>query len=183
MREFAAAARGKINDYYARNCDGVIADGRTHARTGDIARAMAVLLSVPRESAACHDRASTAAGQVFAEAQERDCQLRLQKARAERAVRHVIAAIDALDGIDPSSSCARDADRLLDDVSRDVARSEERELQVRIDSIQARKASIARQLASPATITTRRLALAANARVEWLNREPRPEYGAALFRK
>jgi hypothetical protein len=183
VRQFASSARGRINEYYARNCDQVIADGRTQAGTGDIGRAMAVLMSVPRESAACHEKSSATAVRVYAELQQRECQSRLTKAKAEAAANHFVDAIDALEGIDPSAPCAREVDDLLGEITREVDRREQRELKIRLQTIRTERTTITRGLDSPAKITSRRVTLAAEARVQWLNREPRPTYGPELFKK
>lgn len=182
MRQFTSSARTRITEYYARNCDAVIAEGRAQAGTGDVGRAMAVLLSVPRESAPCHGQATDVAARLYAEMQERDCQARLRTARGESAANHYVAAIDALEGIDPSSPCARDADRLLAQIGREVDRNADRALQERLAQIRSEREAVTRELDTPARITTRRITLAAAARVEWLNREPRPAYGPDLFK-
>jgi hypothetical protein len=182
IRQFTASARARITEYYARNCDAVIADGRAQAGAGDVGRAMAVLLSVPRESAACHEKASEVAVGLYAQMQERECQTRLRTARGESAANHYVAAVDALEGIDPSSSCAREADQLLAQIAREVDRNAERALQTRLAELRGRRDAITRTLDTPARITTRRVSLAAEARIEWLNREPRPAYGPDLFK-
>ncbi|MGH7616553.1 MAG: hypothetical protein ACREPM_04935, partial [Gemmatimonadaceae bacterium] len=183
LQQFATSARSKINDYYARNCDGVIGDARTQATTGDIGRAMATVLSVPREIASCHDRANAAAVQIYTDFQDRLCRKQLARAKADEAARRFIDAIDALQGaVDPTSPCAREEGDLLTQIGRDIDHAEA-SVKAKLDVIVAKRTTLSRDLDSPGKITTRRLSLAAEASVEWFNRTPRPQFSPELFRK
>jgi hypothetical protein len=183
LQQFASSSRAKLNDDYTRNCERVISDGRAHAGTGDVPRALAVLLSVPREAGTCREQSNAAAVKVFAEYQERICRKALAKARSEAAVNHFIDAIDALQGADPTSPCAADETKLIAQIRRDVDKANDASVKVKLDALVSKRTADAKDLDSPGKITTRRLSLAGEASVEWFNRVPRPQFNSDLFKK
>ena len=120
MREFTANARMRIVEYYERNCDQIITEGRTLAAGGDVQDALALILAVPGEASRCHERTNEEAVTLFNRYQAALCAERVRRAEAEMAVDHFIESIDALAGISDTGPCGQRADELIGQIQAEV---------------------------------------------------------------
>ena len=120
MREFTADARMRIVEYYERNCDQIIREGRTLAAGGEVQDALALILAVPGEASSCHERANEEAVTLFNRYEATLCAERVRRAEAEMAVDRFIESIDALTGISDTGPCGQRADQLIREIQVEI---------------------------------------------------------------
>ena len=172
LRAFVEEGKRRIVGYYEDNCDAVRSDARGKAGTGQPEQAIALLMSVPREATTCQPKAAADAEKLFADWQARECAQRVRGARADAANRDYDDAVEKLQGVDPSSPCARAADALIANIEQQVAKTEDRSFQLRLKSIRTDRESISRTLSAPGRLLERRKELTKGVAVEFINRLP-----------
>lgn len=180
VRDFLTTTRERIVGYYDSNCDAVVAEGSAAAATGDVGRAIAVLMAVPAVSS-CHERSSNEAAALVAAQQERECGQALVGARAEVAADRFGAAIDLLATVDPSSPCASDAEGLIDDIDDQVRQKSEAQLTKKYDSFKQERTRVNDQVAATGGVRTRRLEIAGGIAAGVLNSRRARAFDPSIF--
>ena len=137
IREFTADARVRIVQYYERNCDQIITDGRTLAAAGDVQGALALILAVPGEASSCHQRTNDEAVTLFNRHEADLCAERVRRAEAEMALDHYIEAIDALAGISDTGPCGQRADQLIAEIQAEIGNQADANFAARLERYRA----------------------------------------------
>lgn len=182
LREFAKGARRKIVDYYMRSCDVVIGEAQTAARTGQADRALGNLLTVPAEAGSCHQRAQGEAVKIYAANQQALCAARVRSASANVANDRFDDAISELEGIDPTTPCSKDADALIDRMSKRVDTRTSQSVSLRLNSYRAWTEQIRSTVGNGTPLATHQLRMARVEAAAFFNKRTARAIPAALFR-
>jgi hypothetical protein len=129
--EFAASARKKIADYYARMCPTLIAQARQYASTNDTERAISRLMNIPKE-VPCYKEAEKEITAIYRQHVDRICAKALQQAKASLAANDYNHALYQLGLIDPASKCYNDANNLINEAGRAADEQFKREWDLRV---------------------------------------------------
>lgn len=121
FEKFLSGIRPKLNQYYAANCQAIIAKADRYVTTGEYDLAIAELVKVPTEAEDCSEQAGKKLQSAYDEYQRIHCGPLLQQARAAAANRQFSKALDLLLLISPTSACAEDANAMITQIGQSKA--------------------------------------------------------------
>lgn len=111
LTTFIRTAKDKIMDYYQRNLNSVISRARTFANTQQYGEGLALLFSCPATISG-YTKVNNEITSIYRQYQTQECNNVIQKARAEYSNGNFDAAVEYLQQIDMTSSCATEAKQL-----------------------------------------------------------------------
>ena len=138
VRKFMATAREKIIDYYSGRVTTVVAKAQSLADRGEYEEAIAVLAGVPE----CLEEYPIVAEKMtamYTQMVDRFAAVALQDAKSKIALKDYEGALDALMGVDPSSTRFQEASAMVEDIERTIEEQERKELELRLAEIEAKK--------------------------------------------
>jgi len=103
--EFMETGKQRIIAYYQNNCDAIIKQANVLAKGQEYEQALALLMSVPKEVATCHNKMSTQLTSIYKDYQNYHCATLLQKAKTKFAAMEYTEALEIVSMIDPTSKC------------------------------------------------------------------------------
>lgn len=115
---FLAELRPKLNQYYLANCDAIIKKADRLIVIGEYEKAIAELMKIPTEATDCSQLADQKLQSAYDEFQRIHCGPILQEARAASAKREFSKALDLLLLISPTSSCAEEANAVINQIGQ-----------------------------------------------------------------
>lgn len=136
FKEFVAETKQKVNDYYVKNKAALIARANTLASTQKFDAALALLFGYPPNVDGYAD-VEKAMVSIYKKYQTQHCAQMLQQAKAAAAEQHYSIALDIIAGIDASSSCASDANKLISQIQANVSDDKEYERKLEEKAIDA----------------------------------------------
>lgn len=111
LATFIRTAKDKIMDYYQQNLNSVISRARTFANIQQYGEGLALLLSCPATISG-YTKVNNEITSIYRQYQTQECNNVIQKARAEFSNGNFDAAVEYLQQIDMTSSCATEAKQL-----------------------------------------------------------------------
>ncbi len=111
LATFIRTAKDKITDYYQRNLNSVISRARTFANIQQYGEGLALLFSCPATISG-YAKVNNEITTIYRQYQTHECNNIIQKARAEYSNGNFDAAVEYLQQIDMTSSCADEAKQL-----------------------------------------------------------------------
>ena len=136
FKEFVAETKQKVNDYYVKNKAALISRANTLASTQKFDAALALLFGYPPNVDGYAD-VEKAMVSIYKKYQTQHCAQMLQQAKAAAAEQHYSIALDIIAGIDASSSCASDANKLISQIQANVSDDKEYERKLEEKAIDA----------------------------------------------
>ena len=127
-REFMDNARTKIIEYYNTRTPALITKAQTLASQNEYEEALYVLASVP-ESVSQYPMVAEQMSAIYLKMIDRDATAAIMEARGFMAVRDYEGALNALNGVDPSSSKSPEAFAIINQIKNSVDASERRALE------------------------------------------------------
>ena len=123
---FIVTAKEKILSYYKDNCHTIIQTATNSGSKQNYEEAIAYLESIPT-SAPCYQEAQKKALEYYKKYQTVLCTQNMNIARSRIAVNDYDAAFEALDVIDPESTCAAEVKKLIQQISDKVTKREKKD--------------------------------------------------------
>lgn len=111
LTDFVNKAKDKIIDYYQHNLNSVISRARTFANIQQYGEGLALLFSCPA-TISDYTKVNNEITTIYRQYQTQECNNVIQKARAEFSNGNFDAAVEYLQQIDMTSSCATEAKQL-----------------------------------------------------------------------
>lgn len=124
---FIEEGKGKIIAYFEAQCETILKQADACAKQQNYAEAVAMLMQMPQEVTSCYDKALAKAVDYFNAYQEQVCQSLILQAKTQQAQRDFAGALNTLAGIDPTSSCKKDAETLVADLESKVTAEEKKQ--------------------------------------------------------
>ena len=135
--KFISEAREKIIQYYNSNCGEIMKTAAKYVTAKDYEQAVCILESIP-VSASCHDEAQKKSIEAYLKYLDANCAKNINYAKTEIAAHNYANAVDALELIDPSSSCKKEADKLIEELAKKVdikVKKQEELTKLRIEAV------------------------------------------------
>lgn len=119
FKTFIETGKKKIVEYYEAKCGDIIskADGLMKMQSYD--QAIGLLMSVPEE-VSCHSKVQDKTIEAYKAYQNQICAKQLQEAKAALAANNAKGALDVLSQIDPSASCYKESQTLMNNAAAKV---------------------------------------------------------------
>ncbi len=127
IKEFILKGKEKILTYYNENCNQILDDSDYLMKTQKFDQAIALLSSVPREAKSCYASVQDKSIEAFNAYQKQTCEANILKAKAEISKNNYSNALRFLSYVDVSSPCLKDAELLINEVSKKVDQEEKRD--------------------------------------------------------
>ena len=150
IKNFVEEGKAKIIEFYNSQCDFIINEAKSLAGQGKFDESLSKLSSVPTVCKDCHHKIHGLVPGIYQQKIDNECKKILTQAnsvwKSKLNLEGADAASKLLKNIPPGSSCAGDADRLVDEISKRVFELDKREwdfkLQVYQDGVDLEKAVI-----------------------------------------
>jgi hypothetical protein len=127
MEEFIATGKERILTYYQNNCDQIAGDADALISMKKYQQAIALLSSVPKVAKDCYASIQGKSIDAYNAYQLQRCSENVLKAKAELANNSYTRALRVLSLVDPSSTCAAEAESLIKNAAGKVDAKEQKE--------------------------------------------------------
>jgi len=138
-RQFIVTSKSKILKYYTDNCKTIIKAADNLSAKQEYEQSISLLQSIPIASTDCYDEAQKKSVEVYKKYQSVLCSKNITKAKAAIAINDYENALEALNVIDPTSTCYSEVQKLISQISSKVNKKEEQELDLEKRRINAIK--------------------------------------------
>jgi hypothetical protein len=138
-KQFILTSKTKILKYYADNCKSIILTANNLSAKHDYEQSLSLLQSIPIASTNCYNEAQIKSFEVYKKYQSILCSKNITTAKAAIATNNYENALQALEVIDPSSSCYPEVQKLIAQISSKVEKKEKQELDLEKQRINAIK--------------------------------------------
>lgn len=135
INKFISDAKTKIIDYYNQNCQNILTKADNLEKIHDYAQAMALLISIPQESAECYSLSQAKIISDYKLYQNAECEKNLQKANADLAASNYYQSIQDLLMIDPESKCYDEAKKLMNSNASKITAEQKQQYDLEIKRI------------------------------------------------
>jgi hypothetical protein len=129
LKEFIKNGKDEIVRYYEEKCKDIISKADVLTRAQNYQGAINVLISIPEE-VSCYNEAFEKTLEAYYAYQNQNCAKMILKAQAAITGRNYDLALDVLSEIDPSSSCADQAQTMLIELGPKVEAQHNKELEL-----------------------------------------------------
>lgn len=123
---FIETGKSKIVAYYDSKCTDIIARSENLAKMQDYEQALGLLMSVPEE-VNCYGKVQEKSIEVYKAYQNQKCISQLQEAKVEIAANNYNSALNILSQIDPSTSCFKESQTLIENTATKVDQEEKKQ--------------------------------------------------------
>lgn len=127
MEAFITTGKERILAYYQNNCDQIKGDSDALISMKQYQQAIALLTSVPREAKDCYASIQGKTVEAYNAYQLQRCSENILKAKTELANNNFARALRVLSLIDPSFTCATEAESLIKNTAEKVDAKEQKE--------------------------------------------------------
>ena len=127
MEKFITTGKERILTYYQNNCDQIQGDADALISMKKYRQAIALLSSVPKEAKDCYASIQGKAIEAYNAYQLQRCSENILKAKTELANNSYARALRVLSWVDPSSTCASEAESLIRNTATKVDAEEQKE--------------------------------------------------------
>lgn len=138
-KQFIITSKAKILKYYADNCKTIILTANNLSAKQDYEQSLSLLQSIPTASTNCYNEAQKKSFEVYKKYQSILCSKNITTAKAAIATNNYENALQALEVIDPSSTCYPEVQKLIAQISSKVDKKEKQELDLEKQRINAIK--------------------------------------------
>ncbi|MFZ6024136.1 MAG: hypothetical protein ACOYVG_06730 [Bacteroidota bacterium] len=138
-KQFILISKSKILNYYNENCQTIIQSSDNLLAKQDYEQSISLLQSIPIASTNCYSQAQKKSLEIYKKYQSLLCSKNITKAKAAIATNNYNNALEALEVIDPASTCYPDVQKLIAQISSKVDRKERQELDLEKRRINAIK--------------------------------------------
>lgn len=119
-KDFIETGKLKIIAYYKASCSDIIKEADSYAQMQQYEKAIALLMSVPKEASSCYNQTMDKAIQVHKAYETKRCREVIQKANATLANNDYVGTLNILSTIAPSAPCFKEAQTIVRSVERKV---------------------------------------------------------------
>ncbi len=138
-KQFISSTKSKILKYYTENCKTIIQTATNLSAKQDYEQSLSLLQSIPIASINCYYEAQEKSLEVYKKYQTILCSKNITTAKSAIATNNYETALQALEVIDPSSTCYPEVQKLIVQISSKVAKKEKQELDLEKQRINAIK--------------------------------------------
>lgn len=117
LEVFFEDAKLKIIGYYTENCNQIYNNGDSLIRQKRFSEAIALLYTVPSEVGECYEKIRSKQDEAYLAYQDQQCQENIQKVKSLIADKKYSTALNILGAVDPTSSCAQSAEKLINEIA------------------------------------------------------------------
>ena len=123
---FIETGKSKIVAYYDSKCGDIISRSESLAKMQDYEQALGLLMSVPEE-VNCYGKVQEKSIEVYKAYQNQKCISQLQEAKVEIAANNYNSALNILSQIDPSTTCFKESQTLIENTATKVDQEEKKQ--------------------------------------------------------
>ncbi|HET9058094.1 MAG TPA: hypothetical protein VFN30_14715 [Chitinophagaceae bacterium] len=138
-RQFILTSKSKILKYYTDNCKTIIKSADNLSAKQEYEQSISLLQLIPIVSTDCYDEAQKKSIEIYKKYQSVLCSKNITKAKAAIAINDYATALEALNVIDPTSTCYPEVQKLIAQISSKVDKKEQQELDLKKRRINAIK--------------------------------------------
>jgi hypothetical protein len=120
---FIDNGKNKIIAYYELKCDDIITKSESLVKMQDFEQALGLLMTVPEE-VNCYNKIQEKSIVAYKAYQNQKCNSMLQDAKTKLATNNYNSTLDILSQIDPSTSCFKESQTLIDKTAAKVDQEE-----------------------------------------------------------
>jgi hypothetical protein len=130
---FIETGKSKIIAYYESKCEDIITKSESMVKMQDYEQALGLLMTVPEE-VGCYNKVQQKSIEAYKAYQNQRCNEQLQYAKSELATNNYESALSTLSNIDPSTSCFKESQSLMNDAASkvDVEEKKQWDMQVKV---------------------------------------------------
>ncbi len=125
FQSFIDNGKSKIIAYYELKCDDIITKSETLLRMRDFEQALGLLMTVPEE-VYCYKKIKEKSIVAYKSYQNQKCNSMLQEAKSKLATNNYNSTLDILSQIDPSTSCFKESQTLIEKTAGKVDQEEKK---------------------------------------------------------
>jgi hypothetical protein len=130
-KNFIDLGKKRIYDYYIKKCPDILMQSETLIKMKEFDQAIGLLLSVPSE-VPCYNKVQGLAINAYKEYINQKCHQDLQKVKVFLAGKNYESALNSVGLIDPSTSCFKESQELINQVSSSFNDDQKRMLDIRM---------------------------------------------------
>jgi hypothetical protein len=123
---FIETGKAKIIAYYESKCGDIIAKSEGLAKMQDYEQALGLLMSVPEE-VGCYSKVLEKSIEIYKVYQNQKCINQIQEAKVEIAANNYNSALNILSQIDPSTTCFKESQTLIENTATKVDQEEKKQ--------------------------------------------------------
>lgn len=139
LHEFLSKSKENIVQYYSENCSKIIQKADGLAKSGDYEQSISLLQSIPDTGNACYENAQKSSLTNFKLYQKKLCSSNISKAKSEITLNNFESAAYYLEFIDNESSCYKESENLINQISAKIAKKENQAIDLETKRINAIK--------------------------------------------
>jgi len=125
FQTFIDNGKGKIITYYESKCGDIISKSESLVKMQDYEQALGLLMTVPEE-VSCYSKVQEKSIEAYKAYQNQICIVQLQEAKTQMASNNYNGALNILSQIDPSTSCFKESQILVNNVDAKVDAEEKK---------------------------------------------------------
>ena len=119
FKTFIETGKSKIVEYYESKCSDIITKSESLVKMQDYEQALGLLMTVPDE-VSCYNKVQQKSIEAYKAYQNQKCTVQLQEAKTQIATNNYSSALNILSRIDPSTTCFKESQTLVNNAAEKV---------------------------------------------------------------
>ena len=132
FKVFIENGKRKIIAYYELKCGDIISKSENLANMQDYEQALGLLMMVPEE-VSCYKKVQEKSIKIYKDYQNKKCIIQLQDAKTQLAANNYNDALNTLSQVDPSTSCFKESQMLINNIATKVSIEEKKKWDFKMD--------------------------------------------------
>ena len=126
FQTFINNGKNKIVAYYESKCGDIISKSESLVKMQDYEQAIGLLMTVPEE-VSCYSKVQEKSIEAYLAYQNQKCIVQLQEAKTQMATNNFNVALNILSQIDPSTSCFKESQTLVNNAAAKIDAEEKKQ--------------------------------------------------------
>lgn len=135
FKSYLNSSNEKIINYYNNNCNSIIDKALNLSKTGNYEESLFRLMTIPEVATSCYNSAQIKSLEIFKSFKEKSCQSNILEAKSLIAKEDYTNALNILNFIDPSTTCFKQAEALINKIENYIADEKKKDWELKIKSI------------------------------------------------
>lgn len=126
FKDFIETGKNKIIAYYESKCNDIISKSDSFVKIQEYEQALGLLMTVPEE-VGCYNKVQEKSIEAYKAYQKQKCIVQLQEAKTQMAANNYNTALNILSQIDPSTTCFKESQTLMNSAAAKVDAEEKKQ--------------------------------------------------------
>lgn len=126
FQKYLTSIKGKVVDYYQKNCANLISEADKYNRSNKQELALTTLLAIPAGVTSCNSKVKARVMQYYRSYSNKVCEQKMQSAKGYVTEKEFSKALDILRSIDPNSKCRNTSLSLMRNMKSSIDKADKR---------------------------------------------------------